>query len=99
MTDSSVRVGVRIRPLLAAEKHQGVCLASHSDSTVFLRNQQYTFDHVFGTGVSQGELYALTAAPMLKSFLDGFNVTIMAYGQTGSGKSFTYVLLRLHLHV
>ena len=26
---------------------------------------------------------------MLKSFLDGYNVTIMAYGQTGSGKSFT----------
>mmetsp|Transcript_22914 Transcript_22914/g.33487 ORF Transcript_22914/g.33487 Transcript_22914/m.33487 type:complete len:1633 (+) Transcript_22914:1-4899(+) len=26
---------------------------------------------------------------MLKSFLDGFNVTIMAYGQTGSGKTYT----------
>ena len=89
MTESSVKVGVRIRPLLASERHQGSCLASHSDAAVFLRNQQYTFDHVFGTGVSQRELYALTAAPMLKSFLEGYNVTIMAYGQTGSGKSFT----------
>jgi hypothetical protein len=26
---------------------------------------------------------------MLKSFLEGYNVTIMAYGQTGSGKTFT----------
>ena len=90
MSESSVRVGVRIRPLLASEKSQGVCLAGRADSTLFLRNQQYTFDHVFGADVSQGELYALTAAPMLKSFLDGYNVTIMAYGQTGSGKSFTY---------
>ena len=26
---------------------------------------------------------------MLKSFLEGYNVTIMAYGQTGSGKTYT----------
>lgn len=40
-------------------------------------------------GITQQDLYQQTAAPMLKSFLDGYNVTIMAYGQTGSGKSFT----------
>lgn len=39
--------------------------------------------------MSQQALYSQTAAPMLKSFLEGFNVTIMAYGQTGSGKTFT----------
>jgi kinesin family protein 4/21/27 len=26
---------------------------------------------------------------MLKSFLEGYNVTIIAYGQTGSGKTYT----------
>lgn len=39
--------------------------------------------------LSQYELYAQTAAPMLKSFMEGYNCTIMAYGQTGSGKTFT----------
>lgn len=48
-----------------------------------------TYDHVFGSELSQEELYRQTAYPMLRSFLDGYNVTIMAYGQTGSGKSYT----------
>lgn len=53
------------------------------------KGQTYTFDHVFGRDVSQVDLYTETAAPMLKSFLDGYNCTIMAYGQTGSGKTYT----------
>ncbi len=44
---------------------------------------------MFGSELSQDELYSETAAPMLKSFLEGYNVTIMAYGQTGSGKTYT----------
>lgn len=39
--------------------------------------------------LSQDSLYQQTAAPMMQSFLDGYNCTIMAYGQTGSGKTFT----------
>ena len=39
--------------------------------------------------LSQYQLYAQTAAPMLKSFMEGYNCTIMAYGQTGSGKTFS----------
>lgn len=39
--------------------------------------------------LSQYDLYAQTAAPMLKSFMEGYNCTIMAYGQTGSGKTFS----------
>lgn len=35
------------------------------------------------------ELFNSTANPMLQSFMDGYNVTIIAYGQTGSGKTFT----------
>jgi hypothetical protein len=89
MADSSVKVGVRIRPLLAKEQHQSNCLSDCSDTSIQFRNQTFTFDHVFGFDISQEDLYAQTAAPMLKSFLDGYNVTIMAYGQTGSGKSYT----------
>jgi len=44
---------------------------------------------MFGSDMSQTELYNSTAGPMLKSFVEGYNVTIMAYGQTGSGKTYT----------
>jgi len=86
-----VKVGVRIRPLLSKERNQAATLSAenHSNSSISFKGQQYTFDHVFGSDLSQSELYHETAAPMLKGFLEGYNVTIMAYGQTGSGKTFT----------
>lgn len=87
----SVKVGVRIRPMLLKERHGAMTISSeqHSSTSITFKQQQYTFDHVFGMDLSQHELYVETAAPMLKSFLEGYNVTIMAYGQTGSGKTFT----------
>jgi kinesin family protein 4/21/27 len=54
-----------------------------------MKKSTYTFDHVFGEDLSQSQLYAKTAAPMLSSFMEGYNCTIMVYGQTGSGKTFT----------
>jgi hypothetical protein len=72
-----------------------VCVYPHSTSSslanysVSFKGQTYTYDHVFGMELSQYELYAQTAAPMLKSFMEGYNCTIMAYGQTGSGKTFS----------
>jgi len=39
--------------------------------------------------VTQLDLYASVAPPLLDSFLNGFNATILAYGQTGSGKTYT----------
>jgi Cdc6-like AAA superfamily ATPase len=67
-------------------------------SLVF-KGQNFTFDHVFGMELSQNELYGRTAAPMLKSFLEGYNCTIMAYGQTGSGKVCFRQLLILTMSV
>ena len=51
---------------------------------------------MFGSELSQEDLYKETAAPMLKSFLEGYNVTIMAYGQTGSGKTYTMGTADIH---
>jgi hypothetical protein len=86
MTESTVKVGVRIRPLLPKERHQNNCLSNFDDESIEFKNQTFTYDYVFGMELPQQQLYQNTAAPMLKSFLDGFNVTIIAYGQTGSGK-------------
>lgn len=87
--NSRVKVGVRIRPLLAKERHLQSIIQSRSDDSVECKLQTFTYDFVFGTDLSQHDLYSKTAAPMLKNFLEGYNVTIMAYGQTGSGKTFT----------
>lgn len=88
---SSVKVGVRIRPLLSKERSQSASqtLSVINSSSLSFKGQQFTYDHVFSDKLTQCELYSKTAAPMLKSFMDGYNVTIMAYGQTGSGKTFT----------
>lgn len=89
MTESTVKVGVRIRPLLLKERHQNNCLLNYDKESIEFKNQTFTYDYVFNMDLPQQELYQNTAAPMLKSFLDGFNVTIIAYGQTGSGKTYT----------
>ena len=86
---SGVKVGVRIRPLLPKERHQGISFNNYDNTSVDFKGQTFTFDHVFGMELSQQELYNETAAPMLKSFLEGYNVTVIAYGQTGSGKTFS----------
>jgi kinesin family protein 4/21/27 len=88
-TSSSVRVGIRIRPLVAKEKGQSIAIESHDSESIGFKGQTFTFDHVFGSDMSQIELYERTAASMLKNILEGYNCTIIAYGQTGSGKTFT----------
>ncbi|KAJ1432252.1 P-loop containing nucleoside triphosphate hydrolase protein, partial [Ochromonadaceae sp. CCMP2298] len=89
MAESRVRVGVRIRPLLSKEKGQNVTFSAYDAQSVSFKAQTYTYDHVFGMELSQSQLYEQTAEPMLKSFLEGYNCTIMAYGQTGSGKTYS----------
>ena len=81
MSDSSVKVGVRIRPLLSKERHQNNSLTNYDNESIEFKGQTFTYDNVFGLDLSQQELYQNTASPMLKSFLDGFNVTIIAYGK------------------
>ena len=90
---STVKVGVRIRPLLSKERRERpICepnLTVIDESSLSFKGQQFTYDHVFGSSILQNNMYSETAAPMLKSFIEGYNVTIMAYGQTGSGKTYT----------
>lgn len=48
----------------------------------------FTFDTVIGPQQGQSDVYQC-AAPLVTSFLDGMNATVLAYGQTSSGKSYT----------
>ena len=48
----------------------------------------FEFDAALGPGASQRDVWS-EVAPLITSFCDGFNVTVLAYGQTGAGKTFT----------
>lgn len=90
---TSVRVAVRIRPLLGKEKLERCteCVVRLSPQVVMMmgKEKQFTFDHVFSQDSSQEEVYEQTVSPLVKNFFDGYNATVFAYGQTGSGKTYT----------
>lgn len=50
-------------------------------------NQTFTFDGVFGTDVSQQEVFEAVARPIADSVLCGYSGTVLAYGPTGAGKT------------
>ncbi|KDO35636.1 hypothetical protein SPRG_00480 [Saprolegnia parasitica CBS 223.65] len=88
---SSVRVVVRVRPLVPKEKLED---DNHAVETFGAQvmipssNVTYTYDHVFGPEAGQDDLWPCVA-PLVDSTFEGYNATIFAYGQTGSGKTFT----------
>ncbi|KAJ3195274.1 Kinesin-like protein kif21b [Irineochytrium annulatum] len=49
----------------------------------------WDFDAVYSDDSCQGDIYDAEVAPLVDSFMEGFNVTLLAYGQSGSGKTFT----------
>jgi len=87
---SRVRVGLRVRPLTSQEIKQGGHASLNIDPpTIRMGKRRFTYDAVFDSNCGQDELYESASTPLLRSFIDGYNATIMAYGQTGSGKTFT----------
>lgn len=79
MTSSGtqVRVGLRIRPLASKEIQQGgknsLAIAPPS---VIIGQRQFTYDAVFDSHIGQTELYDTVSAPLLKSFVNGYNATV-----------------------
>lgn len=86
-------MAVRIRPIVQSELEEGClsCLqAVPGQPQVVLGGEKaFTFDLVFPPEAPQVSLYEDAALPLLSSFFQGMNATVLAYGQTGSGKTFT----------
>ncbi len=91
----SVKVCVRVRPLLGYENtvksakiihYPGPNSLSLVGGSSQSQPQSFTFDYVFDDYSRQIEVYDNVVAPLVKSFMEGYNATILAYGQTGSGK-------------
>ena len=92
--DLSVKVAVRIRPLVPIELDQacGRCLDKvPGEPQVLLGGGEkaFTFDQVYDSDSAQAQVYKETVQPLLESFFQGINVTVFAYGQTGSCKTHT----------
>jgi kinesin family protein 4/21/27 len=87
----SVRVAVRVRPLLTKERNEGCgeCLRVETNHVVLRNDKTFAFDAAFDSGAAQQAIYEQTAAPLVRKCFEGFNGTVFAYGQTGSGKTHT----------
>lgn len=99
-TNSSVRVAVRVRPLLHFEQGSDHCMQvmkSNMNDTysnvIQVGGQEsgprFTFDQVFDYSITQEILFQTAVSPLVSCCLEGYNATILAYGQTGSGKTHT----------
>lgn len=78
-----------LNPQLHLHAYLLYCKVNAFDRTVTLSNRKFTYDSVFHSNVTQLDLYSSVAPPLLDSFLNGYNATVLAYGQTGSGKTYT----------
>eukprot|EP00899_Mesostigma_viride_P019278 jgi/Mesvir1/27351/Mv07164-RA.1 len=90
----SIRVYLRVRPLLGEEAENGMAVQVCGEDSVtikgadFREKRKFVYDHVFGPDATQDQVFEDTA-PLIRSVMDGYNVCIFAYGQTGSGKTYT----------
>uniref|UniRef100_A0A8D1YAT8 Kinesin-like protein n=1 Tax=Sus scrofa TaxID=9823 RepID=A0A8D1YAT8_PIG len=50
---------------------------------------KFVFDAVFNETSTQLEVFEHTTKPIIRSFLNGYNCTVLAYGATGAGKTHT----------
>ncbi|KAF8569686.1 hypothetical protein P879_01983 [Paragonimus westermani] len=86
----NIRVYCRCRAI----PHTRSCIEVPSLDTVLFANgteggiEQYKFDRVFDCHASQAEVYT-ELAPIVCSFLDGYNVCFLTYGGEASGKTYT----------
>lgn len=86
-----IRVVCRVRPLNSKEIASGSEFVTTfpAEKAVALKSRVFQFDHVFKPEFTQSQVYALSALPLVKDVLSGYNATIFAYGQTASGKTHT----------
>lgn len=91
--ETSVRVAVRIRPLVTREISDmcKVCTSvTPNEPQVWLgKEKAFTYDHVFDIGSKQTQVYDLCVRKLVEGCFLGYNATVLAYGQTGSGKTYT----------
>jgi len=93
--EEAITAVVRIRPAHPSEDKIEFCLTATTTGISMPAPRQnspssnFTFSAVYGPRHSEGTLYDAHIAPLVASFVDGYNACVMAFGQTGSGKTYT----------
>ncbi|XP_077328811.1 kinesin-like protein KIF23 isoform X10 [Lithobates pipiens] len=96
-----VGVYCRVRPLSPPD--QECCIEVINETTVQLhqpdgckvnrngeyKETQYSFKKVFGTLMTQKDLFDVVAKPLVEDLIRGKNGLLFTYGVTGSGKTYT----------
>ncbi|KAM9311947.1 kinesin-like protein KIF23 [Gastrophryne carolinensis] len=96
-----VGVYCRVRPLSPSD--QECCIEVINETTVQLhppdgcranrngeyKETQYSFKQVFGTQMTQKDLFDVVAKPLVEDLIRGKNGLLFTYGVTGSGKTYT----------
>ncbi|XP_071571504.1 chromosome-associated kinesin KIF4 isoform X3 [Temnothorax nylanderi] len=90
--DDTVRVALRIRPLVESELEKGcqACLDTvpgEHQVRICNTDKAFTYNYVFPPHVGQEDFYNTAIKRLVDNTFQGYNVTILAYGQTGSGKT------------
>lgn len=93
MSDSKIRVAVRVRPLSRNEINDGANIITQiiNDTSVSIDGMSTNFkcDYAFGMDSTQLNVYNKMCNGIVDKLFEGYNSTIFAYGQTGSGKTHT----------
>ncbi|TYI02861.1 hypothetical protein ES332_A11G297000v1 [Gossypium tomentosum] len=88
----TIRVFCRVRPFLSTDKRRTLePISSELDRVIVTSSgsrKEFGFDKIFHQEANQEDVF-VDVEPILRSALDGHNVSILAYGQTGTGKTFT----------
>ncbi|XP_050042302.1 kinesin-like protein KIF21A isoform X3 [Dermacentor andersoni] len=91
--DTSVRVAVRVRPLISREVidmcHACTSVTAGEPQIWVGKEKAFTFDHVFDCPSEQETVYNSCVRQLIDGCFEGYNATVLAYGQTGSGKTYT----------
>ncbi|KAH0949886.1 hypothetical protein HN011_002770 [Eciton burchellii] len=92
MCDDTVRVALRIRPLVESEIEKGcqMCLdviPGEPQVRIYNTDKAFTYNYVFHPDIGQEDFYNIAIKRLIDNTFQGYNVTILAYGQTGSGKT------------
>ncbi|KAM4037863.1 kinesin-like protein KIF23 isoform 5-T5 [Anomaloglossus baeobatrachus] len=96
-----VGVYCRVRPLSPTD--QECCIEVINETTVQLhppdgcrvnrngeyKETQYSFKQVFGTQLTQKDVFDVVAKPLVEDLIRGKNGLLFTYGVTGSGKTYT----------
>jgi kinesin family protein 4/21/27 len=87
--NASVKVAVRVRPLVARELRTGSSksIVETEPEKIRMGGKEFVFDQVFDMDSRQDDVFHMCSYNQVLGCFDGYNATILAYGQTGSGKT------------